>query len=773
MFETKGGTLARLKPLLTLGRCPEQIIIDVAEWRRNREGSLDAIHSRFGDAPLAVRSSADFEDGHESSYAGALDSQINVAPTDTAITAAFNTVISSYGAQADTQEVLVQSMVRDVALSGVVLTRDLDTGSPYFIVNYDDVSGRTDTVTGGADSHTILIYRHHPQSIQSSRFRRLIDSVLEIETLTESSELDIEFCITRDEAPYILQVRPLAARQNWQAVADAQIATAITRTFSAIGNMAAPSAGVVGNSTILCEMSDWNPAEMIGSTPRPLALSLYKRLITDRVWSDARSAMGYRSVPRPLLVDFHGRPYIDVRLSLNSFLPSGLNDTLAESLVDHQLAMLAERPGLHDKIEFEISVTCRDFSFTKQRSRLEESVLDASGLENFSRLLQVLTAKALAQRGEGITRLLEHPRQLLEHPRQLLEAKSDDQPPLDRVGRLLDECTVKGTLPFSMLARHAFIGISFLKSLNDRGVFSTEDLEVFMRSIHTIVTDFVTDMVRLNSGGMDQEAFLKQYGHLRPGTYDIMSFRYDSHPGLYLGNGGNINKMQSDRFELDVTQEKAIRALLDESGYELTPSELLEYVRQAVQAREEAKFAFTRNISDALHILAHWGEEHGYSREDLSYLPIETLLEKPDHGVLRERIEEGRENFRLTRAIRLPHLISEPEDVHVVRLPLGQPTFITSGNVTAPIVELGSVKTGDIEGRIILIKSADPGFDWIFTHPIMGLITLYGGANSHMAIRCAELGLPAAIGCGERMFHNLTLATTIELNCAERKISAH
>ena len=58
-------------------------------------------------------------------------------------------------------------------------------------------------------------------------------------------------------------------------------------------------------------MPDWNPAEMIGNAPRPLALSLYKHLITNRVWAEARAVMGYRRVEAPLLVDFHGRPYID------------------------------------------------------------------------------------------------------------------------------------------------------------------------------------------------------------------------------------------------------------------------------------------------------------------------------------------------------------------------------------------------------------------------------------------------------------------------------
>ena len=39
-----------------------------------------------------------------------------------------------------------------------------------------------------------------------------------------------------------------------------------------------------------------------------------------------------------------------------------------------------------------------------------------------------------------------------------------------------------------------------------------------------------------------------------------------------------------------------------------------------------------------------------------------------------------------------------------------------------------SVSTGDaladISGKIVLIENADPGFDWIFGHSIVGLITM-------------------------------------------------
>ena len=39
---------------------------------------------------------------------------------------------------------------------------------------------------------------------------------------------------------------------------------------------------------------------------------------------------------------------------------------------------------------------------------------------------------------------------------------------------------------------------------------------------------------------------------------------------------------------------------------------------------------------------------------------------------------------------------------------------------------------------IICIENADPGYDFIFNYKIKGLITKFGGSNSHMAIRCLE-----------------------------------
>ncbi len=102
---------------------------------------------------------------------------------------------------------------------------------------------------------------------------------------------------------------------------------------------------------------------------------------------------------------------------------------------------------------------------------------------------------------------------------------------------------------------------------------------------------------------------------------------------------------------------------------------------------------------------------------------------------------------------------------------VAEPNYVTSKMITAQICNLtGITDKAELEGKIVLTEGADPGYDWIFMHPIKGLITKYGGAASHMTIRCAEFGLPAAIGCGEEWYNRLIDANNIELNCANKQI---
>ena len=106
-------------------------------------------------------------------------------------------------------------------------------------------------------------------------------------------------------------------------------------------------------------MSDWNPAEMIGEKPNSLAISLYKNLITNYIWSKQRYNYGYKNCKSNVLMfDFLGAPYIDLRTDLNSFLPKKLSNKIGDKTINHCIQKLRTNKHLHDKIEFDIIETC-------------------------------------------------------------------------------------------------------------------------------------------------------------------------------------------------------------------------------------------------------------------------------------------------------------------------------------------------------------------------------------------------------------------------------
>ena len=86
--------------------------------------------------------------------------------------------------------------------------------------------------------------------------------------------------------------------------------------------------------TVYGIMPDWNPAEIIGVRPKPLAMSIYGKLITDGVWAYQRDNYGYKNLrSHPLMLGFCGLSYIDIRVGFNSFIPKELDSDLSNKLL--------------------------------------------------------------------------------------------------------------------------------------------------------------------------------------------------------------------------------------------------------------------------------------------------------------------------------------------------------------------------------------------------------------------------------------------------------
>ena len=61
-------------------------------------------------------------------------------------------------------------MIKDINTSGVVFTKELNTGSFYYVINYDDITGLSNSVTSGSgkfSNRTVLISKTNKQYIKS------------------------------------------------------------------------------------------------------------------------------------------------------------------------------------------------------------------------------------------------------------------------------------------------------------------------------------------------------------------------------------------------------------------------------------------------------------------------------------------------------------------------------------------------------------------------------------------------------------------------------
>jgi phosphohistidine swiveling domain-containing protein len=761
---SKAVTLDTIRPLLTRAVILPVITVVRRAWADTPEFVLDLVVEQGWDGELIVRSSASAEDTTFGSGAGRFHTEDHVVGRNR-LRAAIDRVFGSYDLAdlCDGEEhVLVQPMVTDAVVSGVASGRDHVTGGPYRVVNWSS-GPDTAQVTSGR-SPDVRTWYGLPEADTSAlplELQPLIPLLDEIEELVGDG-FEIEFAVSASLGLVLFQLRSFAglavatvtARQLLQPVRD-QLAEVIERSRD--GRTARPLAG---GPTVLGAMPDWNPAEMIGTRPRRLAASIYCSLITDEVWARARVRYGYRDVTgTPLLVDLGGIPLVDVRASAASLVPADVPPGTAGRLVDHYVSHLADSPHLHDKFEFEVTLS----AWTPGAADWIESnlaeVLDLRERELLSASLSSLTDDIVAgaRPWKADLRALRG----LELGRE--RARALPAGSLERIDALLDCTRVCGTLPFAGLARAAFVATQILYQAVGCGAVTSEARDALLGQASAVTSGLVNQLRQLSC-----VEFLARYGYLRPGTYDILSPRYDEQPDRYLGAySAEVAEVRATSFE-DVDLDLGrLDAALAGCGLGFDADTFGDFALCTVHGREVGKLEFTRNLSDALVDLGVWGESVGLSRDDVSHLRIDDILAGPVDPVrLREQVAEGREEHSRALTVVLPPLLRGEEDVWSFEMPANVPNFITRRRALAKVADVAA--GDDPTGCIAFIPSADPGYDWIFARGVAGLVTAYGGVNSHMAIRAREFDLPAVTGVGEARYKQWVAATEIELDAGSQ-----
>ena len=777
-LSTKAKNLIFLKKLyLVNSKIPIFLKYTVEELKSNQIEIIKNIQNNLSQK-IIIRSSFFLEDSKKFSMAGEFEGSSNVQNNKKNIINAIKKILVQYKKKSKKKthylksEIIFQNYISKSIFSGVLTNFCIKDGSNYFVINYDDISGNTDTVTSGSKigERVINIFRDETDHIRSDNIKRIINAAKEIEKRIGTFPIDLEFCIDRKKQVYILQIRPLTTIKNWKKFSKNEIKKILNKNKKKFLNINEVNSKY-GKHPVFGLMPDWNPAEMIGNQPSELTYSIYSKLITKDSWSKAREEMGYTKIKQPLMYKFTGKPYIDTRLSFASLIPKKINRNLNLKLVEHWSKTLISKPYLHDKIEFEIVDGSFDFN-TKKKIYLNYKFLSNKEKNIYLKSLKEITENQIdnfQEKFHDINKKLIK----LENSRSSLIKKfnTDKKDFLIDLKKFIKLIKSNGIVPFAKYARNAFIAKKMLNSFLDNKIIEKKKYNKILNSLETITTTYLK-YSKLNNKNEKIE-FLNLFYHLRPGTYDITIKRQNKKilPRKIKDLDSILDFNNKADHLLTAKEIKKMNFILKKNKFSIKYDQIINYISSSIKLRENSKFIFTRSISDILEIIKFFAKKEKIRLTDLNDFKIDELLKNlPSKKLIRKNHQISNLKHK-EKICKLPYLITTESDFYIASILISKANFITDKKIESTIFILGkNQKTSKIKNKIIIIENADPGYDWIFNHKIKGLITKYGGVNSHMSIRCHELNIPAAIGVGDETFDKIMEKNKLILNCKENKI---
>lgn len=708
---------------------------------------------------LILRSNHALESLDGRQHAGRFRSEVSVPPDARLVRRAAKTVFESYAKGGPGKDLLddlfLQPMIVSARWSGVVASRDRESGAPYFVIE-ESTGVVTDRVTGGqAGDVSLTRWPHWRPSAGRPvpRHVRLVEALHEVAEALALEELELEYAFGSQDVPIVLQVRPLAFHPP--ATSDGDFRRALERTRRDAGQWWSTARPGVGRR-LFSVMADWNPAEILGRKPKPLSVSLYRACFTDRVWTEARQTLGYADPGRgPLMRLIGGTPYIDVERSFHSLVPAGTPIETARSLVAHWMEQLSNRPERHDSVELQIIHTAFTVATPGVLERYSDQGLQAAGMRRFEHGLRRITRRMLDPGGE-----LEADLHVLDRWLNGLGQGNGSGEDDAGLPELLEECRAFAAPLFVRLARFGYAATAQLEALVDIGALPASDRDRLFRSVRPL-------QHWLKASECDARAIS---AHLRPSTYDIESPCWRQRPD-WMAGAADIGKGPGPSHALSPSGLNRVGDALAEADWPADPAGFLVRCVRAIEGREAGKFLFSHHLSCLLERIALLGGRLGLSRGRLAMLELDQALEleasstaEGGTGVgLRARLasltDDAERKYLARRAIAVPDLLAWPDQVlgFTQRDPAAH--YLGRGVIEGPVVRFSIRNTQSMGGAIVILESADPGHDFLFRLGVAAIVTCYGGINSHMAVRCRESGIPGVLGVGPVRFGKLRNAS--------------
>ena len=693
---------------------------------------------------IMIRSNSSSEDKEYSSSAG---KYLSIGPIETndleTIKKSWEMVINSYEEQ-DNQSVIFQNYIENAKSVSVLTSYKVGSDSAYrtFSTYYGP---ETDAITSGKYSEINNFFMHRSFDILPKKYEKYnvyLKIITQLEDLFKNKQLDIEMVLDKNNSPQLLQVRPLMGKKlNKESIFEEK--DVIDRNLKNYKKLNKTTADRFGTNQIYSNMSDMNPAEMIGKKPDNIAFGLYKFMFTDTTWNIQRGEFGYRKYSGGKLMElFNNVAYINVNYSLNSFLTRNLQKESCEEIINYQLNKLKENPHLHDSIEFDISRSSYVFDTVEEFSKEYKNIISPSEIIKWHNdLIQIDTQNKST---------LEKNKKIILSTFSKLD-KSFEYSKKENIKLIRDTMA----LPFTHHSRLGFVYFAQLNSLLEKEVISEDQKKLLLLSVNSVSTKMKADAYEVKIGKKTLEGFLDVYGHIRAGNYNLLSSN--------LKNDLNFTESLINNSQQPLEDNILPKDIYTNIGEYFTINEIpleasawIDMFKEGISTREDSKFYYTKGIDG---ILNEVGEKNTSDRELFDLLDIEFN-------------EENTSDMRLKNVL-MPDLITSNEDFYFYKEMNKNGNYIGQGIINGDVLLIDNEanRPENLDNKIVVIPAADPGWDWIFNYKIKSLITKYGGPNSHMAIRCAEHNIPAILGAGENNFTVIANSKSLEIDFSNESFS--
>ena len=663
----------------------------------------------------------------------------------------------------ENNEIILHRMYDNLVMGGVCYTRDIYYGRPYYMVVYNYMDEMRDD-NSKVKSRTKWIANNVSREFLDESFMSLIFAARDLEKAVELQEFSIEFGVDDNNKIIVYQLKPM----------DRLVGSHILMTDREFSDTKAfAKCNYLDTHHIMSHHAYWNPSKMIGSEPRPLDYSLFKGILTSGIWGETIKQLGYEDAEGSLMHRVGNKPYVSIDCLFNALIPAGLNRILRDKIFNYYQNSLTDNRRKHRKVDSAVVFGSYNFSTARRLKKLEHYGFSTDEIDAFGQSLMELTENIIKdydnihdQDAEALTKLMITRRKVRELKPQ---EETNSMKLYSYISELIESMRTYCSPGYTRQERCEFIAKGFCTSLVKEKYLKREDIDAFRLSLDTVSSCFKRDFEDYISGKLSWEDFDGKYGHLRISICDIRAHSYRK---LYsdLETVREHDVSGSKRMSKALDREVVAKAL-EESKLGIDADRLISFINGTSELADSYRFEYAKSIGLLLDIIARLGELIGIDKEDMSYLEIQDLDAYHSRNSYVMTIEARRNMYHAYSYLVLPDVIINVGDLDVIDIDEEIPDYLTDKCVSGDVAYYDEGHDIDVTGKIVLLSKVTLAYDWIFTKDIKGIITKKDTKDSRIAKRCRELGIPAALGCGEKLFNAVLLMNSVELDCGKKRIS--